>query len=70
MNHIKNAWKSLTIWFNGVSAMVISGMPMLSDTFPQMQPYMTPQFYQWVGGIVVASNILLRFKTCKSLAEK
>jgi hypothetical protein len=70
MDKIKGMYKSLTIWVNGIAAVIIPSLPMLADSIPQMQPYLTPSLYQWIGGIVVALNIALRFKTNKSLADK
>lgn len=70
IDKLKNAWRSWTIWFNGVMALAIPAMPTLADQIPQLQPYLTPTLYQWLGGLVVAANILLRFKTNKSLADK
>lgn len=70
MNKIKGMYKSLTIWVNGILAVVIPSLPMLADSIPQMQPYLTPSLYQWIGGGVVVLNIALRFRTSTSLADK
>ena len=70
MDKLKKAWKSVVIWFNSISAAVIAGLPMLGDSVPQMQPYLTPGLYQWIGGMIIFANIALRFKTNKSLADK
>lgn len=70
IDKLKNAWRSWTIWFNATMALAIPAMPAIADQIPQLQPYLSPALYQWLGGLVVAANILLRFKTNKSLADK
>lgn len=70
MDKLKNSWKSWTIWFNGVSATVILGLPQAVDAIPQLEQYVSHQVYQIIGSIVVGANILLRFKTNKPLDEK
>lgn len=67
---IEGMWKSLTIWFNGLMAIVIPGLPMLKDSFPDLQPYLPAHLYQWIIGLLIVANILLRFRTTKSLADK
>ena len=67
---IKKSWRSWTIWFNGLMAVTIPSIPMLADQIPQLQPFLSASLYQWLGGVIVAANIALRFKTHKSLAEK
>lgn len=70
MDKLKKVWKSAVIWFNSIAAAVISGLPMLGDSIPQMHPYLTPHLYQWIGGVIIFANIVLRFKTHQSLADK
>jgi hypothetical protein len=70
MNKIRNAWRSWTIWFNGIMAVTIPALPLLADQIPQMQPFLSPALYQWIGGLIVLANIALRFKTNSSLADK
>lgn len=67
---IKNAWRSVTIWFNGVAGSVMVVLPTAQDSLPQLQSYLPHNFYQWMMGIVVAANIVLRFRTTKDLADK
>lgn len=62
--------KSATIWFNGVGAMVIMGLPQAQDSFPQFQGYIPEKFYHYGMGALVLGNILLRFKTTKALQDK
>lgn len=67
---LRGAARSWTIWFNGVSASVFAAVPVLQDSLPQLQQYISPQMYKWVGLFVVIGNIVLRFRTTTSLDEK
>jgi hypothetical protein len=67
---IKGAVKSWTIWFNGVASAIVAGLPMLQDSFPQLQPYIPANFYKWAMFVIIAVNLVLRFKTNKPLEQK
>ena len=69
------SWKSFTIWFNGVMLSIVPFADTIIDfaneTIPLLQNYITDkQFKTSMIVIVIVGNILLRFKTSKSLAEK
>jgi K+ transporter len=74
MNNLKaklaNIHKSWTLWFNGVAMSVITSLPLLADQMPQLQPYIPDNLYK--NGMLALGvvNIMLRFKTSKSLADK
>jgi len=70
IDKIKNAWKSWTIWFNGVATAIVLGLPSAQDAFPQLQAYLPANVYKYAMAALVVGNILLRFKTNKSLADK
>jgi hypothetical protein len=70
IDHLKNSWKSATIWFNGILLAALPLVETAKDSLPQMQEYVTADIYKWVGLFVVISNIALRFKTSKPLSEK
>ena len=70
MNKLKNAWRSTTIWFNGVMATAMVVLPVAQDAFPQLQEYVPSNVYKLAMGAVIVANILLRFKTTTDLAEK
>ena len=67
---LKNAWRSMTIWFNGVAASILTVLPVAQEQLPQLQSYLPANFYQWMMGLVIAANIVLRFKTSSDLADK
>lgn len=67
---LRRAHKSLTIWFNGVFGSAVVALPFLQGSLPEMREFLPEGIYQYLMGVVVAGNILLRFKTSKGLAEK
>lgn len=71
----KKSWKSLTIWFNGIMLSVVPFadyvLDFANDILPMIQSYITDkQFKTSMIVVVVIGNIILRFKTSQSLAEK
>jgi len=62
--------KSLTIWFNGITGSLVVLLPFLQDQMPQLNPFLSENFFRYAMGAIVIGNIILRFKTAKSLAEK
>lgn len=70
MKRIKNAWKSVTIWFNGVAAVLLGMMDTLKDSLPFAQPYVTPDMLKYAAIAIVVANVALRFKTTSSLEDK
>lgn len=71
----KKSWKSFTIWFNGIMLSIVPFAEWIvsfaNDTLPMIQDYIGYQsFKTGMIVIVVVGNIILRFKTSQSLAEK
>lgn len=62
--------KSLTIWFNGVLLAALPVLDYAKDSLPQLTDFLSPSTYKTIGLIVVAVNIVLRFRTSGSLADK
>jgi len=60
---LKNSWKSFTNWFNAVGASILQ----ILMAEPSLQEYLSLHDLVWV---MVIGNILLRFKTSTSLADK
>jgi hypothetical protein len=74
MNFI-NIWfqrliRSWTIWFNSIIGTLLAFWPYLADNIAALQPYMSMNVYHWLGGILVAGNLVLRFKTNNALKDK
>ena len=67
---IRGAWKSLTIWFNGVLLAVIGLWPMVADALPQFAPYLDAGIYKIMMVAALIINLALRFKTNKPLQDK
>lgn len=68
IDKLKNAWKSWTIWFNALAATVLGVLPMLQDSLPALAQYVPD--IKWAAVGIIIGNVLLRFKTNTSLAEK
>ena len=69
-NKMRGAKRSFTVWFNSVFVAALPILEAVKDAAPQVQHYVTPEAYKWVGLFVVIVNILLRFKTNTGLADK
>lgn len=74
MNKIRGAFKSLTMWVNGLflaafpfANEIVSGV---QDNLPQMSQYIPENIFKSLGVIVVVFNIYLRVRTKRSLEEK
>jgi hypothetical protein len=62
--------KSWTIWFNAFLAGVVPMLDYAQANLPLLQPYLPANYYGYLMLIGVVGNIVLRFKTYNSLAEK
>ncbi len=62
--------KSATIWFNGLIGSAIVVLPLAEEQLPQLRDYLPPSFYHLIMVVVIAGNIILRFKTNGALADK
>lgn len=69
IERLQGAWRSWTIWINSVAAILLMTLPDLQMVFPQIEGYIPAIYYKYAMGVIIAANILLRFKTSKDLAE-
>jgi len=67
---IKNSWKSLTIWFNGLIVTGLAFIEYSNTAFPLLQPYLPSEHYGKAMLVIAGINLFLRFKTSQSLADK
>lgn len=70
IDKLKGAWRSWTIHFNVWCGMLIGGLPLAQDSFPQLQPYIPADLFQKAMVVLIVGNLLLRFKTTADLAHK
>lgn len=68
--YLKGALKSWTVWFNSVVGVGTAALPILQDSFPQLQDYLPAHMYHYGIGLLAVGNIILRIKTGVSLAQK
>lgn len=69
-DRLRNCWRSVTVWFNGAVGTLMLILPIAQASFPQMEGYLSEDLYKAVMAVVIAANIILRFKTTADLAEK
>lgn len=67
---LKRLHTSLTIWFNSVVGSVALAMPEAVSAFPQLQEYVSPEFYKQAMVVLLVGNFLLRFRTNRPLRDK
>ena len=67
---LRNCWKSWTIWLNAMAGTVVTLLPVAQDNIPQIEAYVPHNMFQITMGVVIAANILLRFKTTADLKDK
>lgn len=67
---LSGAKKSKTVVFNTIMAAALPAVLYAQEMLPILKELMTPTTYQVVGLFVVITNIVLRFKTEKSLGAK
>lgn len=70
LGKLRGIRRSATIWFNSVFASVVLALPLLQDTFTQLQPYLPDNIYKVLAVVVIVGNLALRFKTVSDLADK
>jgi cytochrome b561 len=67
---LSSAYKSWTIWFNGMLGVAVVALPAAQENLPQLQEYLPADVYHYLMGALVLGNMLLRFKTSGRLADK
>ena len=68
---IHGARKSITIWFNGVALTLVPFIDQAKDLVPQLEQYLDDHlFKKLMLGVIIAGNLLLRFKTNSDLQDK
>ena len=70
LDKIKNAWRSKTIWFNGLLLAALPLFELALSLLPQIQEYLPENVYKIVGLVAVVGNALLRFSTKHPLEAK
>lgn len=68
IDKLRGALKSWVIRFNALAGVMLAILPMLQDALPMLAQYVPDLKY--VAVVVIVGNVLLRFKTTTSLAEK
>lgn len=64
------ALRSWTIHFNLWMAALIELLPLAKDSFPELQPYLPSNLFQTGMLVLIAGNMMLRFRTKCALESK
>lgn len=71
---LKGAYKSLTIWLNVVFAGLISNadlvMSSLRENLPTVSQWLNADMLKYSAYFIIGVNVLMRFRTHNSLADK
>lgn len=74
MGNLKKAWKSVTIWFNGVALAALpfadNAATAIKETLPVVSQYLTSGLLKYAAIFILVANIALRFKTNSALKDK
>jgi uncharacterized membrane protein len=70
IDKLKGAWRSWTIHFNLYMAALLEGLPLLKDSFTELQPYIPANLFQIGMTVLIIGNVALRFKTTTCLSAK
>lgn len=73
-NILRGAWRSVTIWVNGVALAVMPFADAIADgisaNLPGLGDYLPANVFKGLGLVVIVFNIFQRTRTSKSLADK
>lgn len=67
---LHGAKRSFTICINSIFAVIVIILPEAQLSFPAMQSYLPHDVYRWLMGVIIAANLVLRFKTVADLKDK
>jgi hypothetical protein len=63
----KTWWKSLTLWVNSMSGVIIAVLIAAQENLVMLKDWFTPEAYQLLLFGLVLVNIALRFKTTSAI---
>lgn len=66
----KGAYKSVTVWINGLLLAALPFVDQIKEVIPQFENYLDEHIYKNVMVVIIAVNLVLRFKTKKALEDK
>lgn len=67
---LKRTHKSATIWLNSLALTALEITSHLKEYFPELQEYLSPDFYRQAMIVIIVANLLLRFRTNTALRNK
>ena len=74
LEKLKGAYKSLTIWLNAMFLGLISNadlvMSSLRENLPTVSQWLNADMLKYSAYFIIGVNVLMRFRTHNSLADK
>lgn len=70
VEHGKNAWKSVTIWFNVILGTLYIFWPDITSNVSAVREFVSPELYTKLAIALAVGNVILRFKTTQALRDK
>ena len=70
VDKLRGALKSLVVWFNSTVALAVPALDYAQQQIPLLYNILPTNLYGWSFGLVVALNVLLRFRTRTALEYK
>jgi len=70
LDKARNAWRSKTIWFNGILLAALPLFELALQVLPQVREFVPDDVYRMIGLVAVVGNAALRFMTTQPLEAK
>lgn len=70
LDKLRNAWRSKTVWFNGLLLLALAFSDQILAALPGLQQYLPADLYQRIGMVAGIANLVLRFVTAHPLEAK
>lgn len=70
LGKLQGCYKSVVVWFNGLALSFVSLFELFHESLPELSQYVPDNLYKKLGLTIIVGNLLLRFKTSKSLQDK
>ena len=74
MDQLRGAMRSVTIWVNGIFALILGSADQITagihDALPDLSQYLPTNIFKAIGIALIVFNLYQRTRTTKSLTDK
>lgn len=70
VDKLRGALRSMVVWLNSMIAVIVPGLDYAQSQIPLLYNVLPENLYGWSFGLVVALNVMLRFRTKTALEYK